>query len=75
MDEPRSTLDPAARLKIEGLAAAAPPPVLRTLEVSGAPHPELPSGVEVALYRLSILAAATFLIWAIEVAGRSSPPP
>jgi cation:H+ antiporter len=50
------------------LAVAAAAPVLRALEVSGAPHPDLPSGAESALFGLSILAAATLLIWASEVA-------
>ena len=50
------------------IVLAAPAPVLRTLEISGAPHPELASGAESALFGLSILAAATLLIWASEVA-------
>ena len=50
------------------LALAAPSPVLRLLEITGGPHPELASGVESAIFGLSILAAATVLIWATEVA-------
>lgn len=50
------------------MAVAAPAPVLRALEVSGAPHPELSSGAESALFGISILAAATLLVWASEVA-------
>jgi cation:H+ antiporter len=56
-------------LQIAAVAAiAASALVLRLLEVSGAPHPELPSGAESAIFGLSILAAATLLIWASEVA-------
>ncbi len=49
-------------------AVAAPAPVLRTLEIAGLPHPELSSGVESAIFGISIFAAATILVWASEVA-------
>jgi len=49
-------------------AVALPAPVIRLLEVVDAPHPQLASGAESALFGLSILAAATLLIWASEVA-------
>lgn len=67
------TLAPQAHLRnwlqiAAMVALAAPAPVLRTLEVVGAPHPELASGVESILFGLSILAAATLLVWATEVA-------
>ncbi len=56
-------------LLIAGVAAlAAPAPVLRLLEVVDAPHPALSSQVESALFGFCILAAATLLIWATEVA-------
>ncbi|OGO51148.1 MAG: hypothetical protein A2148_07195 [Chloroflexi bacterium RBG_16_68_14] len=47
---------------------AAPAPVLRTLSIADLPHPELPSGAESAIFGLSILAAATLLVWGTEVA-------
>lgn len=49
-------------------AAALPAPVLRTLEVSGGPHPDLPPTVEAVIFGLGIFAAATLLTWASEVA-------
>ena len=49
-------------------AVAAPAPVLRLLETIGAPHPNLGSGGEAALFGLAILAAAFLLTWASEVA-------
>ncbi len=56
-------------LQIAAVAAlAAPGPVLRFLEFVGGPHPQLSSQAESALFGLSILAAATLLIWATEVA-------
>jgi cation:H+ antiporter len=56
-------------LQMGGIAVfALPAPVLRLLEVIDAPRPELASGVESAIFGLSILAAATLLIWATEVA-------
>ena len=50
------------------MVLASPALVLRGLDVSGGPHPDLPSGAESAIFGLSILAAATLLIWASEVA-------
>jgi cation:H+ antiporter len=42
--------------------------VLRGLEVSGIAHLDMASGVESAIFGLAILAAATLLVWASEVA-------
>ena len=42
--------------------------MLRTLELTGLPHPEFPSALESAIFGISILGAATLLIWASEVA-------
>ncbi len=50
------------------MAAALPAPVLRVLEVSGGPHPDLPPTVEALVFGLGIFAAATLLTWASEVA-------
>ncbi|MGB6837850.1 MAG: hypothetical protein WBF66_09115 [Dehalococcoidia bacterium] len=52
------------------VAVAAPAPVLRLLEVSGGPHPDLPSMAESALFGVAILAAAFLLTWMAEVAER-----
>ena len=49
-------------------AAALPAPLLRILEVSGGPHPDLPPTVEAMVFGLGIFAAATLLTWASEVA-------
>ncbi len=49
-------------------AAAVPSPVLRLLDVTGAPHPALSSGAESAIFGLGILAAAFLLTWVAEVA-------
>jgi cation:H+ antiporter len=50
------------------MLVAAPGPALRLLEITDGPHPELSSGVESAIFGVSILAAATLLVWASEVA-------
>src|SRR3990172_9871333 len=50
------------------LAIAAPAPVIRTLELTGAAHLGLPPLVESALFGAAIFAAATLLVWASEVA-------
>ena len=50
------------------MAVAAPALVLRTLEIAGLPHPKFSSEVESIVFGISILAAATLLIWATEVA-------
>lgn len=50
------------------VTVAAPAPVLRTLAVTGLPHPHLASGVESLIFGVSIFAAATILVWASEVA-------
>ena len=56
-------------LQMAGIAVfALPALVLRLLEVIDAPRPDLASGVESAIFGISILAAATLLIWATEVA-------
>src|SRR3990170_3318528 len=50
------------------MAVAAPGPVIRTLEVAGLVHLGLASGVESAIFGVTIFAAASMLIWATEVA-------
>jgi len=47
---------------------ASPAPVLRLLEVTGAPHPDLGNIGQSLLFGLAIMAAATLLIWASDVA-------
>jgi cation:H+ antiporter len=47
---------------------AAPSPILRLLETVGGPHPELSPAVEAAIFGIAILAAASLLSWAAEVA-------
>src|SRR3972149_5747205 len=49
-------------------AGPPPPPILRLLEVTGGPHPDLPPLVESLIFGLGIFSAATLLIWASEVA-------
>ncbi|HEU4759945.1 MAG TPA: sodium:calcium antiporter [Dehalococcoidia bacterium] len=49
-------------------AAATPAPVLRLLTVTGAPHPDLAPLLQALIFGLGILAAATLLTWASEVA-------
>jgi cation:H+ antiporter len=53
---------------VAALAVCAPAPVLRTLMIADAAHPELPPLAESAIFGVSILAAATMLVWATEVA-------
>jgi cation:H+ antiporter len=48
--------------------AALPAPVLRLLEVTGAAHPDLGNVGSSLLFGLAIMAAATLLIWASDVA-------
>jgi len=48
--------------------AALPAPVLRLLDVTGGPYPDLPPLVQSLIFGLGIFAAATLLIWASEVA-------
>ena len=56
-------------LQIAGAAfIAAPGPVLRVLELTGIAHVEMDPVVESLLFGVSILAAATLLVWASEVA-------
>src|SRR3990172_13189580 len=50
------------------VAIGAPAPVLRILELTGLPHPQMSPGVESAVFGIAILAAATVLVWASEVA-------
>ena len=50
------------------MAIAAPAPVLRTLTIFDLPHPEMNHQVESAIFGIAILAAATILVWASEVA-------
>ena len=55
---------------IIGLAAvvALPGPILRVLDITGGPHPDFSPIVQSLIFGLGILAAATLLIWASEVA-------
>ena len=55
---------------IIGLAAIAalPAPILRILDITGGPHPDFSPIVQSLIFGLGILAAATLLIWASEVA-------
>jgi cation:H+ antiporter len=48
--------------------AALPAPVLRLLDVTGAAHPDLGNVGQSVLFGFGIMAAATLLIWASEVA-------
>jgi cation:H+ antiporter len=48
--------------------AALPAPVLRLLEVTGTAHPDLGNVGQAVLFGLGIMAAATLLVWASEVA-------
>ena len=49
---------------------AAPGPVLRTLQLTGLPHPHLEPWAESIVFGASIFAAATLLVWGSEVAER-----
>lgn len=49
-------------------AAALPAPILRLLEVTGGPYPEMAPGLEALVFGIGILAAAHLLTWALEVA-------
>ncbi|MEE8369924.1 MAG: hypothetical protein V3S00_04045 [Dehalococcoidia bacterium] len=55
---------------IIGLAAALalPAPILRVLDITGGPHPDFSPIIQSLIFGLGILAAATLLIWASEVA-------
>jgi len=50
------------------MAVAAPGPVIRVLDMTGLVDLGLASGVESAIFGISIFAAASMLIWATEVA-------
>src|SRR3989304_4774952 len=50
------------------IAGTLPGPILRLLEVTGGPQPDLPPLVESLIFGLGIFSAATLLIWASEVA-------
>jgi cation:H+ antiporter len=52
---------------------ASPAPVLRLLEVTGVAHPELGNVGSSLLFGLAIMAAATLLIWASDVAETEMP--
>ena len=63
VDHPRNWL------QIGGAAAiAAPGPILRTLDITGAVDLHLDPAIEALIFGLTIMAAATLLIWASEVA-------
>ncbi len=47
---------------------ALPAPAIRLLEVTGAAHPDLGNIGQSLLFGLAIMAAATLLIWASDVA-------
>lgn len=56
-------------LQIGGAAAvAAPGPIIRALDITGAVDLHLEPGIEALIFGLTIMAAATLLIWASEVA-------
>ncbi len=55
-------------LIVTAAVAALPAPVLRLLEVAGAAHPDLGNVGQSVLFGLAIMAAATLLVWASEVA-------
>jgi len=50
------------------VAIGAPAPVLRTLQIADLPHPHMAPEVESLIFGIAILAAATILVWAAEVA-------
>lgn len=50
------------------MAIAAPAPVLRTLQIADLPRPHMAPEVESLIFGIAILAAATILVWASEVA-------
>ena len=50
------------------VSAALPAPILRLLDVTGGPHPDLPPLIQSLIFGLGIFAAATLLTWASEVA-------
>jgi cation:H+ antiporter len=50
------------------VAIGAPAPVLRTLQIADLPRPHMAPEVESLIFGISILAAATILVWAAEVA-------
>lgn len=70
---PQAPLEPVNHaqnwLQISGAAAiAAPGPIIRILELTGIAHLEMDPAIESLLFGISILAAATLLVWASEVA-------
>ena len=50
------------------MAIAAPAPVLRALQIADLPRPHMAPEVESLIFGIAILAAATILVWASEVA-------
>ncbi len=69
-DHPVAPVDHARNwLQIAGAAAiAAPAPILRSLELTGLLEIHLDPAVESLIFGVSIMAAATLLVWASEVA-------
>ena len=69
-DHPSAPVDHARNwLQMAGAAAiAAPAPVLRLLEITGLVEIHLEPWVESVIFGISIMAAATLLVWASEVA-------
>lgn len=55
-------------LIVAAAAIALPAPLLRLLEVTGTAHPDLGNVGQAVLFGLAIMAAATLLVWASEVA-------
>ena len=69
-DHPAAPVDHARNwLQIAVAAAiAAPSPILRVLEITGLADVQLDPAVESLIFGISIMAAATLLVWASEVA-------
>ena len=53
---------------VSAAALAAPGPIIHLLDISGIAHVEMDPAIESLIFGLSILAAATLLVWASEVA-------
>jgi cation:H+ antiporter len=66
--QPASTLVRQWLLIVAVALAALPAPVIRTLEVTGIAHLDIPHAAEALIFGLGIFAAATLLTWASEVA-------
>jgi cation:H+ antiporter len=65
---PEGTLVRQWLLIVAAALAAAPAPVIRTIEITGVAHLDLEPMLEALIFGLGIFAAATLLTWASEVA-------